>query len=280
MNGLITLDRVRPVVKVEDRDWVLVGAVVDELIGFARTQLAKARLPKAVRERDALLAEVAPSFREELVEYFGSLLREAGIRKADDLSDVDEGDVDWQDAEAALTKIIRKLYVKLGDAAAAAIGKELGVELTFDIDGPATAPIRDAIATKVTGITDRTRQLIVDYVTTATDRGYSMDQLVNGVEDDGFLGLGAIFADRAQAIALTETATAYNLASVATYRDSGLVDQVLIFDGDECGWTEHDDPDLADGSIRDLDDYEDYPVSHPNCQRSAGPIVAGDEADS
>lgn len=40
-----------------------------------------------------------------------------------------------------------------------------------------------------------------------------------------------------------------------------------------CGWTSHDDPDAAHGSIRDLDDFEEYPISHPNCVRAGAPFI-------
>lgn len=34
-----------------------------------------------------------------------------------------------------------------------------------------------------------------------------------------------------------------------------------------CGWTSHDDPDLADGSTRTLEEAEAYPIAHPGCRR-------------
>ena len=45
-----------------------------------------------------------------------------------------------------------------------------------------------------------------------------------------------------------------------------------------CGWSEHDDDDKADGSIRTLEEYEATPISHPNCLRSAAPYQ-GDALD-
>ena len=48
---------------------------------------------------------------------------------------------------------------------------------------------------------------------------------------------------------------------------------VQVYDGPECGWTEHDDPDLADGSLRTLEEADEYPLSHPHCQRAFGPVV-------
>jgi hypothetical protein len=77
---------------------------------------------------------------------------------------------------------------------------------------------------------------------------------------------------RAFTVARTETAIAYNSTATAAYRDSGIVDQVEVFDGPECGWTEHDDPDMADGSIRTLDEADEYDVAHPNCLRAFAPV--------
>lgn len=277
MTGLITLDRARPVRK-DAVDLRILGAVVDELLGFATHQVAKAQLPSGVRARNELLAELVEPFREELFAWFRGILSRAAITKADSI-DVSEDDVDWPAERRKLRALLDSWYAKLGAGAYRILGGQLGIEIAFDLEGPATAGIRDALAAKVVGITDTARSLIGDYVTTAIDRGYSVNELVDGVADDSFLGLEAIFGQRADTIARTETAVGYNLAASAGYRESGLVDEVLVFDGPECGWTEHDDPDLADGSTRSLDDADEYPTSHPNCQRAFGPIAAG-EGDS
>lgn len=73
--------------------------------------------------------------------------------------------------------------------------------------------------------------------------------------------------------ARTTTALAYNRGTFTQAHDDGF-DELEVFDGEGCGWTEHDDPDLADGSVRTLEDCEAYPISHPNCRRSFSPHVA------
>lgn len=65
----------------------------------------------------------------------------------------------------------------------------------------------------------------------------------------------------------TKTAQAFNVGALTSGRESN-VEWVEIADGSECGWTEHDDPDLADGSIRTLDEAMANPLSHPNCTRA------------
>lgn len=54
-----------------------------------------------------------------------------------------------------------------------------------------------------------------------------------------------------------------------------------VFDGASCGWTSHDDPQVANGLILDTNTAMAYPISHPNCTRSTSPrpdITSKDEA--
>lgn len=261
------------VIKVAGRNALpAVGAIVDELLGFARTRLAKARMPRVVAARAKATAAIGPAFQAALEDYFAGFLSRSGIRKLDEL--IDPEDIDWAAEQRRLVAVVHPYFVQLGEAAAAAASSDLDLELVFDLEAKVAAPVRSHLAELVAGVTERTREVIRSYVATAIERGYSIEQLVGGVDDAGFLGLEAIFGQRAQTIALTETATAYNLSSSAAWRDSGLVEQVVIFDGDDCGWDGHDDPDLADGSVRTLDEFDETPISHPNCQRAAGPVVS------
>ena len=75
---------------------------------------------------------------------------------------------------------------------------------------------------------------------------------------------------RARVIARTEVARASAFAQINAFRRYG-VRMVRISDGGACGWVTHDDPDLANGSRRRLDDYWAHPLAHPNCQRVAFP---------
>ena len=246
--------------------------VVDEMLRFARGRLAKAALPAAISARDKLFAEAQPAMAAELVDYFDGLLARAGVRKDVAFPFDPDTDVDWTDEKARLRVILDRWYVEMGDAAYATLGDQLGVELTFDLAAASTKRVRQLIAADVTSITDTMRQILRNRVEDAIAHGLSVEQLVAGT--DSAPGLRNLFGSRAQTIALTETANAYNASSVAGYRDSGLVDEVDVFDGPECGWTEHDDPDLADGSTRTLDEADEYPTAHPNCQRAFGPVVA------
>ncbi len=246
--------------------------IVDEMLRFARGRLAKATLPAAIATQQKLIAEAQPAMAAELVDWFDGLLSRAGVRKDVAFPFDPETDIDWTDEKARLRVMLERWYVAMGDAAYGALGEQLGVELNFDLAAASTKRVRQVIGINVTSITDTLLEALRNRVEAAIAGGLSVDQLVAGTDTVG--GLRDLFGSRADTIALTETATAYNLASSAGYRESGLIDEVEVFDGPECGWTEHDDPDLADGSTRTLAEADDYPTAHPNCQRAFGPVVA------
>tara|TARA_S200002703_G_scaffold159912_1_gene175454 strand:- start:20221 stop:20985 length:765 start_codon:yes stop_codon:yes gene_type:complete len=77
---------------------------------------------------------------------------------------------------------------------------------------------------------------------------------------------------RGRTIARTELALADQQAATDRYRAAG-VQAVEVFDGSGCGWTYHDDPDKANGTIRTLRQAEAQPLSHPNCRRSFMPVT-------
>ena len=46
---------------------------------------------------------------------------------------------------------------------------------------------------------------------------------------------------------------------------------VEVFDGFDCGWTGHRDPDKANRSVRTVEEAAEWPISHPRCRRGFGP---------
>lgn len=264
------------VIKVQRReDLVKAGLLADELLRFARGRLAKASIDFDLVVRQARIDELLPAFVDDLVAWFDGLLARAGVTIAKEAAEPLVDRVDWTDEGDELGKVLARFYVDLGETASEAVAGQLGLgELRFDLEAPALSKVRELLANQVTRITDTTREILRDKVEAGVTRGYSIEQIVAGVDADGFTGLRDQFGGRAKTIALTESATAYNATSLAQYRDTGLVDGVTVLDGAECGWTEHDDPDLADGSERSLDDADEYPISHPNCQRAFAPLVA------
>lgn len=78
---------------------------------------------------------------------------------------------------------------------------------------------------------------------------------------------------RSETIARTETKIAQNKSSIMAYRTNPVIKGLLVFDGDDCGWTAHDDPEKADGKQVTFDEADANPLAHPRCVRSFAPIV-------
>ncbi len=105
-----------------------------------------------------------------------------------------------------------------------------------------------------------TQNRIMNLVGESVQEGWTEDELVNRIIDLG------VDPTRAETIARTETALAYNVGEAERWEDDG-VEYVWISDGhgdDFCL--------MADGEIWRLGDYQTNPLSHPNCKRSASPI--------
>ncbi|MFD8379098.1 hypothetical protein ACFV2X_11260 [Streptomyces sp. NPDC059679] len=74
----------------------------------------------------------------------------------------------------------------------------------------------------------------------------------------------------AEAATLAKSAVAYNAGTLNRSRQAG-VSMVEVFDGSDCGWTSHQDPDKAAGSLRSVEEAAERPIGHPRCRRSFGP---------
>jgi hypothetical protein len=177
-------------------------------------------------------------------------------------------------AGAAKSAGMRGVLVRLGARAIKdaqdTVRDELGMNPGQPIDAAATRRILRGVAARIVNIEDTTRERVRGYVERANNEGWGIDQLAKAIREDIS---GAFDKRRARTIARTESAVTYNQASAAGWRDSGLVEKVVIVDGLGCGWESHDDPDEADGTIRTLEEFEAQPISHPNCVRSAFPFV-------
>lgn len=76
--------------------------------------------------------------------------------------------------------------------------------------------------------------------------------------------------DYADTLARTVSAEAYNDGTFTQAEADGF-GWMEVFDGPDCGWTSHQDPDKANGTIRRLEDCQAHSLSHPRCARSFAP---------
>lgn len=228
------------------------------------------RVAEDARQRRAKLAEVATDPLAKALEGTkGKTVRRAeGGASAVDALIVDGDMKELHSAIRAAADVAAK------DAHEHA-SSVLGVIVPYDVDAPGMQAVFDAVGERIKDIDAVTRDRVQGYLNIARSEGWTPAELAKHIEADES---GAFNRARAELIARTETALVYAGGSAAAYRASGRVEKVVIFDGEGCGWTGHEDPDLADGSVRTLDEYEANPLAHPNCERACAPwFDLGDE---
>ncbi|MFC1420047.1 phage minor capsid protein [Streptacidiphilus cavernicola] len=74
----------------------------------------------------------------------------------------------------------------------------------------------------------------------------------------------------AESATLAKSAVAYNSGTLNRAVEAG-VRFMQVFDGSGCGWTSHDDPDKANGTVRTVEEAAEQPIAHPRCLRAFGP---------
>ncbi|MFJ9799828.1 hypothetical protein [Streptomyces sp. NPDC101145] len=75
----------------------------------------------------------------------------------------------------------------------------------------------------------------------------------------------------ARAALAWQAVTTANTGAIVTAAEQLACTHVEIRDGAGCGWTSHQDPDKADGTLRTIDDALAHPLAHPNCVREIRP---------
>lgn len=153
-----------------------------------------------------------------------------------------------------------------------------GGESKLRVNDEAFVREMNRLSAKIVDTSAATQKAVTEHLIVGRERGYTITQIIDGVPKDKFAGLAESFPfsrARAKRIAATEITSAENVAAVTAWRESGVVDEVEILDGDGCGWTSHDDGDLANGSIRSMDEAIETPMAHPHCVRVPVPVVKG-----
>jgi hypothetical protein len=84
--------------------------------------------------------------------------------------------------------------------------------------------------------------------------------------DEDIFRLAVVRPNRSQTIAQTEIANARQLAALERYQEARYA-IVSVVDEPGCGWTSHEDPNKANGTLRAIHEARAYPLSHPNCRR-------------
>lgn len=271
-------------------------------------QIAAARLrPKLAKRYAERVDGYFRGFERRLVPAIepklGSLVERFAV-KADVSTELDQAvalllrTFGWDAESRTFLSTVTPVADLVGASAADAVGTELGLDASYDLF--ARPLVLSDTATRVVGIADTSRDALRRLIGDGISKGLSVEQIVGGVAPgtssvrgeipafDGIRGLvdswlstgtGRILgggtsptSSRSYLIALTETASTWNVSALASYKGLG-VGFVEVFDGPSCGWTSHNDPDLATGSIRSVAAANAQPLSHPRCQRAFGAAV-------
>lgn len=165
----------------------------------------------------------------------------------------------------ALTPFLLQAILQAGNLAGTLVGVPILV-----MHDPRVAEILKQAGTRIAGMEQTTLEAVRATLAEGVLRGYSARQIAYGVPEDGFLGLNSTVSEtykgRAELIARTEIVHARQLVALERYAEAGY-NMIYVTDGFSCGWTTHNDPDTANGSVRTVTECSGWPLAHPSCQR-------------
>lgn len=150
----------------------------------------------------------------------------------------------WWDEKrenGALEAVLRSMYAETARSGLQVVADRINRVVTRNRADPVVRAVQTYGFMRLVDINERTKKAIEEQVTEGIRRGYSVTQVVEGVPAENFagvinapLGNGQPAFDelRAETIARTETALAYNQAALNGYKEFGIT-QVEAIDGDE-----------------------------------------------
>jgi SPP1 gp7 family putative phage head morphogenesis protein len=159
----------------------------------------------------------------------------------------------------ALEPLVETLAVEVANGASRLAEKPAKADTILE---RILAYVRTKVGERVTGINATTRDKIQAAVAEGVEKGMSPAELGKVLETSA-----AFDEYRAEMIARTETAYAYNDSAIQSYRELGT-EHVQVIDGDRdeiCA--------PVDGATWTMDEALSNPIGHPNCTRDFIPVV-------
>jgi hypothetical protein len=185
---------------------------------------------------------------------------------------------EWWDTGAEdreLRTVLARVYVDAGRESLQVVADSLN----RIVPNKATQRVMDDLMTyggeRIKDINARTLQSISMELAEGARRGYSINQLIDGVPTEGYKGVlnvgmengVGVWGDaRAETIARTETALSYNRAALDAYKEFRVA-RVLAYDGDG-------DPECAARNGREFSVDDAFSIAdHPNGTLDWAPVV-------
>ena len=208
-----------------------------------------------------------------------------------------------ENIDSTFQELYKAAFELILETTALTVSETLSMPIGVMLEDPVARDLIRNWATRkgLADISEQTRKAIMDALADGRAAGDGADDLARrirgyvegrnmypGVYQDAFdrakaRGWGDAAAEKAgdraarqyrsETIARTETKIAQNKSSIMSYRNNPVIKGLLVFDGDDCGWTTHDDPEKADGKQVTFDEADANPLAHPRCVRSFAPIV-------
>lgn len=175
-----------------------------------------------------------------------------------------------KDLMPELREALEAMSNEAAQAALAQVLSEITPDQLAQVNAHAVAFARDRSAALVTDISNSTRDMLRDTITTSVEEGWSNSKLAAELED-----MYVFSPERAETIARTETAYADIQGNLQGYRASGQVTgkQWIIAQDEYC-----DECNDLDGVVVGLSepfpDGGDGPPLHPNCRCDVLPVLS------
>lgn len=173
-----------------------------------------------------------------------------------------------------VARLMRRFYPLILEAAANDAADLLGLDAgdtlqgAFDQSNPRVQDVLDKLAHKVRGVAETTKDDIRMLVGRAADEGWSPGELAKQIREYGVTASKA----RSEAIARTETATAYTQGSLLAYQESGVVKGTQWLATDPCDICQPLEGQTVDLGELFGGEYEG-PPAHPNCRCAVAPVL-------
>jgi hypothetical protein len=176
----------------------------------------------------------------------------------------DDHDYNFSEHEAGVKTLLSEYYPELFQAAYHDARDDHDLSVEWDVHNPQVVKAINAlVGDHVKGITDTTKETLKDLVDVQTQAGLSPAQLARLIVEQGITDSKS----RAETIAITESATAYNHGALLAYKDAG-VGEVTVLDGDgdaQCA--------AAHGQRWTVEKAQGNAIAHPRCRRAFAPVM-------
>jgi hypothetical protein len=159
----------------------------------------------------------------------------------------------WEDGKKAVEAVVR-----------------YEIDLTYPSDYASKWAAQNA-ADKVKLINENSKSMIRDMIRSEVEESVANGESWEDLQArliDKLADNQAFSAARCECIARTESGTAYNTGAVQCWKDSGMVPNVEVSDGDGCAECSQ-----VNGAVWTLEEALNRPLQHPNCVREFFALV-------